>query len=89
MNTYECTVLVDGPKQLNKLKELFAQYAATVSDEKPWGKRLLSYPIDKKESAEYYTMKIKIDARNMAEMRKKIQYANIVIRSLFIEESRL
>lgn len=86
---YECTIIVDGPKQLEEFKALIAQFSAKLSGEKLWGKRLFSYPINKKESGEYYTMKLSMDPSKLADMRKKLHYSNIVIRSLIIDKKRL
>ncbi len=89
MNTYECTIVVDGPKQLEEFKTLMTEFSVKLSGEKPWGKRLFTYPIGKKESGEYYTMKLTINSSKLAAMRQKLEYSNIVIRSLIILEENL
>ncbi|MDA1317320.1 MAG: 30S ribosomal protein S6 [bacterium] len=89
MKTYECTIVVDGQKQLEEFKTLMGEFSVTLSGEKPWGKRLFTYPINKKESGEYYTMKLTIDPSKLAAMRQKLDYSNIVIRSLIIDEENL
>ena len=84
MTTYELTFLVEDAKSLPKLEELLHTFKGEKLTEKPWGKRLLEYPIEHKEAAEYYTWTVKIEPSKLNDFKKKLNYDKVVMRYLFL-----
>ncbi|CAN5223836.1 hypothetical protein BH09PAT2_BH09PAT2_00530 [soil metagenome] len=88
MSHYEFTFLVDDAEALKKLEEILVSFSGKKVEEKPWGKRLFSYPIDKKTAAEYYTWMIDIDQTNIDKFKQKLNYDNVVIRYLLLTDEK-
>ncbi len=84
MSHYEFTFLIDDAEALKKLEDILVSFSGKKSQEKPWGKRLFAYPIDKKNSAEYYTWDIELDQSNVDKFKTKLNYDNILIRYLLL-----
>ncbi len=81
---FEFTFLVDDASALKQVGKTLDASKGKKIDETSWGKRLLSYPIDKKTAAEYYTWLIEIDSKQIDEFKKKLNYEKLVIRYILL-----
>ncbi len=89
MSNYELTFLVEDPKTLKKLEEMLTSFSGKKMQEQAWGKRLLTFPIDKKTAAEYYTWNIQIAPDQLNEFKTKLNYENLLIRYLFLAQEEV
>ncbi len=83
-NMFEFTFLVDEASAIKQVEKTLTETEGKKIDENFWGKRLLSYPIDKKTAAEYYTWLIQIDPHKIDEFKKKLNYEKLVIRYILL-----
>jgi small subunit ribosomal protein S6 len=81
---YEFTFLLNEEKELPVIKELITSVGGSVTEEQTWGKKSLIYPIKKHYSAVFYNWKIKMDKKQMAELNKKLNYNEKIIRHLLL-----
>ncbi len=88
MSHYEFTFLVDDAEALKKLEDILISFSGKKNQEKPWGKRLFTYPIDKKTAAEYYTWEIELDQSNVDKFKTKLNYENLLIRYLLLSKEQ-
>lgn len=86
MSNYELTFLVEDPKTLKKLEEMLTSFSGKKLQEQAWGKRLLTFPINKNTSAEYYTWNIQIGRDKLNEFKTKLNYDNLLMRYLFLAQ---
>jgi len=89
MNTYEITFLSTEKKESENLLKLLESFSGVKKSEKSWGKRTLAYPIDKKTEAEYNTWIVELTREKMSDFKKKLNFENIVMRYLILEQSRI
>ena len=83
-NMFEFTFLVDEPSALKQVEKALGEATGKKISENFWGKRLLSYSIDKKTSAEYYTWLIQIDPHKIDELKRKLNFEKLVIRYILL-----
>lgn len=88
MSHYEFTFLVDDAEAVKKLEDILTSFSGKKVSEKPWGKRLFTYPIDKKTAAEYYTWDVEMEAANIDKFKTKLNYENVLIRYLLLKKER-
>jgi ribosomal protein S6 len=55
MSKYEFTFLLPEEAEVEPIKTLVESLSGKISEEQKWGKRQLSYPIQKKYQAFYFT----------------------------------
>lgn len=84
MKQYEITFLVEEEKTLLELEKLLSSFDGKKETEKFWGKRELAYPINKKNSAMYYTWTISMDPKKIKALETKIQYDSLLLRYLLM-----
>ncbi|OGK62888.1 30S ribosomal protein S6 [Candidatus Roizmanbacteria bacterium RIFOXYB2_FULL_38_10] len=82
--TYEFTFLLNEEKELSVIKELIVAQGGKVNEESAWGKKSLIYPIKKHYSASFYHWKLDIKKTKVAELRKKLNYNEKLIRYLLL-----
>lgn len=83
-NMFEFTFLVDEASALKNVEKALDEVSGKKMNENFWGKRLLSYPIDKKTAAEYYTWLIQMDPHKIDELKQKLNYEKLVIRYILL-----
>jgi ribosomal protein S6 len=81
---YELTFLLNEEKELTVLKELLKSLDAKLVEESAWGKKNLVYPIKKHTNASFYHWKLEIEKKRVAELRKKLNYNEKLIRYLLL-----
>jgi ribosomal protein S6 len=81
---YEFTFLLNEEKELAAIKTLFKNLDVKLLEESTWGKKNLVYPIKKATSALFYHWKIEAKRSQVAELRKKLNYNENLIRFLLL-----
>ena len=84
MNKYEFTFLLNDGDELKELKKTLQGYSGSITNEKSWGERILTYPINKIDKANYYTWQIEIEKKNLTEFKKKLNYNDKIIRHIIL-----
>lgn len=85
MIKYEITFLLPEEAEAKNLKDLIASLNGKIEKEDQWGKRNLAYPINKKASAFYFHWLIEINQSNVAELKKKLNFNEKLIRYLLLK----
>lgn len=85
MSTFEFTFLADDTTSIKTLEEILASFKGKKLSEQSLGKRLLAYPIEKKESAECIVWKISLDKKIVKEFKQKLVFNKVVLRSLLLQ----
>lgn len=86
MEKYELTFLLENEEELKTLANLLKSLTGKLVDEKKWGKLPLAYPVDKLESANYFTWTINIDNKKVAELKKKLNFNEKLMRYLLLKK---
>lgn len=81
---YELTFLLNEEKELAVIKTLLKSLDVKLLEESTWGKKNLIYPINKITSAQFYHWKIETQRNQIAELRKKLNYNENLIRFLLL-----
>lgn len=88
---YELTVIVPGDRDKQaalaadeQVKKVIVAAGATMTNERPWGRRDLAYPIDKQLSGYYTTFELEADGGAILEMERALRLSTDVIRFLFV-----
>ena len=81
---YELTFLLNEEKELAVIKTLLKSLDVKLLEESTWGKKSLIYPIKKQLSAQFYHWKIETKKTQVAELRKKLNYNENLIRFLLL-----
>lgn len=84
MNSYELTVMVENPAEAENLKKSVTSLKGKITDEKHWGKLALTYPIDKLTSADYFTFQIKMDKKDISQLKQKLNFDDKIVRFLLL-----
>lgn len=85
MSAYELTFLLNEEAEIKNLKDLLTSLSIKVTEEKNWGKRTLSYPIKKQDSANYYTWSIDADTIHIKELKNKLNFNEKLMRYLLLK----
>lgn len=81
---YDLVFLLNEEAELSNLKKLIESLTGTILEEQAWGKKTLAYPVKKTKSANYYFWKIQMDKKNIAELRKKLNFDQKLLRYLLL-----
>jgi len=81
---YELTFLLNEESELKKLKELLKTLDIKLLAEESWGKKTLAYAIKKQLTATYYNWKLDIKRTQIAELKKRLNYNEVLIRYLLL-----
>lgn len=84
MNQYELIFLLNEESELGPIKKIIESHSGKILEEESWGKKTLAYPIKKLRTANYYSWKLEIDAKNISELRKKLNFNEKLIRYLLL-----
>lgn len=92
MNKFELALVISGKLPAEKLKEKLAKIESIITSNKgkitnrtDWGKKKMSYKINKEEEAYYYIMNFQIPAFTN-DMNKKIRLTEDIMRYLLIRQ---
>ncbi len=86
MDTYEITYLVESEDKAKAVAQLISSTGATYKETKDWGERELAYAINKLSKARYYTGLIETIPTNIAEINKKLNFSDVLIRFLIVKQ---
>jgi len=84
MSTFEFTFLVNDKKSVTNLEAVLESYNGKKINEESLGKRLLAYPIDKNESAEYFVWQIELEKNVVKDFKQKLNFDKVVMRYLML-----
>jgi len=85
MTQYELTFLLENEEETKIVKDLITSLKGEIKAENKWGKKTLSYPIDKNKSAFYFNYQIHIDKKNVQELKKKLNFEDKIMRYLLLQ----
>lgn len=85
MNNYELTVLLADEKDIKPVQEYIASLEGTITEDKKWGERTLSYPVKKQTKAHYVSLRFNMAAKNVLELKKKLNYDEQLMRYLLLK----
>jgi len=93
MRHYEIVVMVH-PDQSEQVPAMIGRYQDIVTEKKgtvhrleDWGRRLLSYPINKTHKAHYVLMNIECDQKSLSKLTEAFRFNDAVIRNLVIKRN--
>ena len=91
MRHYEIVIMVH-PDQSEQVPAMMERYKSIVTENKgsihrleDWGRRLLSYPINKIHKAHYFLMNIECDHESLNQLTEAFRFNDAVIRNLVIK----
>lgn len=85
MNKYEFTFLLPDETEVEQIKTLLESLKGRITEETKWGKRQLSYPMKKQNTAFYFTWMIEVEPKQMAEFKKKLNFNETLLRYLLLK----
>lgn len=90
MSQYELAILVSKKEDADTVKEYIQKLSGKILKEDVWEKKKLAYPIRHNEAGIYIFLHIEIDKKNVTELRKKLQFNDVLLRFLLltIEEAK-
>lgn len=83
---YSFTFLLNEESELANIKKLVESLSGKVLEEESWGKKTLAYPVKKTKSANFYSWKLDMQAKQMSELRKKLNFNEKLLRYLLLVE---
>jgi small subunit ribosomal protein S6 len=94
MRHYEICFIVH-PDQSEQVPAMIDRYKAMIANNKgaihrveDWGRRQLSYPIDKLAKAHYVLLNIECDSKTLDELENAFRYNDAVLRHLTVKMKR-
>ena len=81
---YELTFLTKEEAELKNIKELIESFKGKVTREEKWGEKTLAYSIKKNHTALFYNFQLEIDKKNIAELKKKLNFNDKILRYLLL-----
>jgi len=94
MRHYEIVVMVH-PDQSEQVPAMIGRYQDIVTENKgtihrleDWGRRLLSYPINKTHKAHYVLMNIECDGESLKQLTEAFRFNDAVVRNLIIKKNK-
>jgi small subunit ribosomal protein S6 len=73
------------PQMVERYKGVIAAKSGTVHRLEDWGRRQLTYPIQKIHKAHYVLMNIECDNETLAELEHSFKFSDAVLRHLIIK----
>src|SRR5258705_5676045 len=73
------------PQMVERYKGVIAAKSGTVHRLEDWGRRQLTYPIQKVHKAHYVLMNIECDNETLAELEHSFKFSDAVLRHLIIK----
>jgi small subunit ribosomal protein S6 len=68
----------------DKVDSMISNLGGSVSENNPWGKRRLAYPIDKYDDGYYIVSKIKLDTSRTRDLEAQLRISDDVIRHILV-----
>ena len=94
MRHYEIVIMVH-PDQSEQVPAMIERYRGIVTGNngtihrlEDWGRRLLSYPINKIHKAHYFLMNIECDHESLNQLTEAFRFNDAVIRNLVIKKNK-
>jgi len=94
MRHYEIVIMVH-PDQSEQVPAMIGRYQDIITESKgvvhrleDWGRRLLSYPINKIHKAHYVLMNIECDQEALNKLTEAFRFNDAVIRNLVIKRNK-
>ncbi len=91
LRNYELTVIIDPeileadvPQAMEKLTTLVTRSGGSVNEINHWGRRKLTYPIERRGEGNYVMMKLEFDPAGIAEFQRKLTLAEEYLRHLLV-----
>ena len=81
---YELTFLTKEETELKNVKELIESLKGKVVKEEKWGEKTLAYAIKKNHTALFYNFLFEMDKKNIAELKKKLNFNDKILRYLLL-----
>lgn len=79
-------VLESSDKKLtSEVKKILEDEKAQISEEKKWGEKILSYPINKKANGYYHQYIFTAPSSALGKIRKKLDFEDFILRHLIIK----
>ena len=72
------------PAMVDRYKGVIAQRSGVVHRLEDWGRRQLSYPIQKLHKAHYVLMNIECDGETLGELEHSFKFSDAVLRHLIV-----
>lgn len=82
---YEITFLLNDESETKNIKSLLESLEGKVAEEKAWGERELAYPVKKLRTAKYFTWTFTIPPKNLAELKRKLNFNEKLLRYLLLK----
>jgi small subunit ribosomal protein S6 len=73
------------PAMVERYKGVIAARSGTVHRLEDWGRRQLTYPIQKVHKAHYVLMNIECDGETLAELEHSFKFSDAVLRHLIVK----
>lgn len=86
MPQYELVLLLDEEEEIKNIKELLKSLSGKLLEEKPWGKKTLSYAIKKNTSAYFYEWKAELEQKKISEFKRKLSFNDKILRYLLLNQ---
>ncbi|MDO9028559.1 MAG: 30S ribosomal protein S6 [Candidatus Roizmanbacteria bacterium] len=81
---YELTFLTKEEIEPKNIRELIESLKGKVTKEEKWGEKTLAYSIKKNHTALFYNFQLEIDKKNIAELKKKLNFNDKILRYLLL-----
>ncbi len=76
------------PAMIERYKGLIAQRSGTVHRLEDWGRRQLTYPMQKVHKAHYVLMNIECDQETVNELEQSFKFSDAVLRHLIVKMTK-
>src|ERR1700741_3015280 len=76
------------PAMVDRYKGVIAQRSGVVHRLEDWGRRQLSYPIQKLHKAHYVLMNIECDGETLGELEHSFKFSDAVLRHLIVKMTK-
>lgn len=93
MNKYELAIILNGKLEdearteaMGKIKELVERFGGNIVDVEEWGKKKLSYEIQKMRDGFYYFIHFEAEGTTPIEIERRVRIMEPVIRFLIVRE---
>ncbi|MBT9163629.1 MAG: 30S ribosomal protein S6 [Chloroflexi bacterium] len=91
MRSYELTVIIDPeiaeedvPQALDKLTAIIARSSGSVNEVNRWGRRRLTYPIERHREGNYVMIKMEMEPDKVSEFEGSLNRAEEYLRHLLV-----
>ena len=91
MRHYEIVLIVHPdqseqvPAMIERYRQMIAAHKGTMHRLEDWGRRQLTYPIQKLHKAHYVLMNIECDAETLTELEHSFKFNDAVLRNLIVQ----